>query len=98
MGYLILAVAVGFALWRDASIRDENVIQLNKVNASQCASLRNLYNVIRKSLEDSDKTIDELAYYKTHPEERAQAHARNQSTLMLFRLPPCPPAVQLEER
>lgn len=98
MGYLILAVAVGFALWRDASIRDENVRHLNRVNASQCESLRNLYNVIRKSLEDSDKAIDELAYYKAHPEERAKAHARNQATLMLFRLPPCPPAIRLEER
>lgn len=98
MGYLILAIAVGFALWRDAEIRRENVARINDVNASQCLSLTNLYSVIRKTLEDADKAIDTIDYYEEHPAERARAHERNRATLMLFHQPPCPDAISLEEK
>jgi hypothetical protein len=35
--------------------RVESVRHINMINRAQCASLRNLYAVIRKSLEDGDK-------------------------------------------
>ena len=97
VGYLILSTAVVLAFWRVDQIRSEAITHVNEVNASQCASLRNLYNVIRKSLEDSDKAIDEIAYYKQNPVERARAHERNRATIAAFRLPPCPPAIRIKE-
>lgn len=97
VGYLILAAAVALAFlatWvNDREIehnRLERVRELNQVNRAQCLALQNLYIVIRKTLADADKAIDELAYYRTYPAERLRAHARNQETLKLFRSPPCP--------
>jgi hypothetical protein len=63
---------------------------LNRINAAQCASLANLYSVIRKTLTDADAAIDRISYYKTHPVEREQAHERNRETIDSFRTPPCP--------
>ncbi len=97
IGYLILvaAIAVAFGLqWKqDREVeqnRRERVQQINQINTFQCRSLQNLYLVIRKSLRDSDKAIDELSYYKQFPLERTEAHRRNAETLELFRVPPCP--------
>jgi hypothetical protein len=75
--------------------RIERVQQLNTVNLAQCASLQNLYRVIQKSLRDSDKAIDEIAYYQAFPVERKRAHERNEETIELFRTPPCPPNIVL---
>lgn len=97
IGYVVLSVAVVLAFfftWRnDQEIEDarvERLRQLNEVNAAQCASLRNLYTVIQKSLLDGDKAIDELAYYRQFPDERRRAHLRNRKTMEMFRTPPCP--------
>src|SRR5688500_17210057 len=53
--------------------RVERVRQINKVNVAQCASLRNLYGVIRKTLRDGDEAIDNIQYYRDHPGELAEA-------------------------
>lgn len=98
IGFAILAAAVVLAFfftWMNDRETDRNrrerIQQINLVNTSQCQSLQNLYRVIRKTLQDSDRAIDELAYYRQFPEERRRAHARNAETLELFRVPPCPP-------
>jgi hypothetical protein len=102
IGYLILAGMVLFAFvrdeWRDEEVaehRAEFITQINTINRYQCSSLGNLYRVIHKSLRDSDKAIDEIAYYKEHPLERVRAHERNEATLKLFLVPPCPKDIDL---
>lgn len=75
--------------------RVERVGQLNRVNQAQCKSLRNLYAVIRKTIEDADAVIESSDYYREHPDEAKTAHARNADTLRRFRSPPCPPDVEL---
>lgn len=82
---------------RIEAARVERIQQINAVNQAQCASLRNLYAVIRKSLEDSDAQIDKLAYYREHPGEARDAHRRNQDTIRRFKTPVCPPRVTVEE-
>lgn len=102
VGYLLLTVAVAAAFWatwnndrRFDEERDAHIARLNKVNEAQCASLQNLYAVIRKTLADADKAIDEIAYYRRFPTERRRAHARNAATLERFRTPPCPRNISL---
>lgn len=104
LGYAILtgAVVLAFAAtWHNdkeiEKARDERVGQINRVNRAQCASLRNLYSIIAKSLRDGDDAIDKIAYYRTHQAERAEAHRRNMVTIDRFRLPPCPDDIELEE-
>lgn len=75
--------------------RAESVDQINLVNRAQCASLRNLYAVIRKSLKDGDKELDKIVYYREHPAERARARERTRQTINQFRTPPCPPDVSV---
>lgn len=96
VGYLILTLAVTGAFVRIEQSRTDAVEKVNRINAAQCASLRNLYAVIRKTLEDGDMAIDKIAYYRTHPEEREAAHNRNQATIARFRDPPCPANVTIE--
>ena len=102
-GYLVLAVAVVlafFATWvndrRITEARIERLQQLNEVNKAQCRSLKNLYAVIRKTLKDADKAIDELIYYQVYPKERVRAHQRNRKTLAMFKTPPCPKNFRLQ--
>lgn len=97
IGYLILTVAVAGSFWQIEQNRTAATAQVNEINVAQCASLRNLYAVIRKTLADGDKAIDRIDYYRTHPAERAEAHARNRETISRFREPPCPPNIRLEE-
>jgi len=104
IGYLILSAAIVAALtatwFNDRNLdnnRVERIAQINQINTAPCKSLRNLYIVIRKSIEDGNRAIDEISYYKAHPAERLRAHARNRETLELFRIPPCPKDVRLKE-
>ena len=90
---VILVLLVGLVL-----LNRHHTNTINEVNAAQCSSLVNLYAVIRKSLEDADKAIDELDYYRLHPLERMRAHERNRETLHRFRNPPCPNDIQIGGR
>jgi hypothetical protein len=97
IGFTILALVnmvAFYGVWYNAEkvedARVERIGQLNRINAAQCASLQNLYGVIRTSVANSDAAIDELDYYKQHPLERERAHERNRETLEAFRTPPCP--------
>lgn len=89
-GYLILVVALAFSFRAIEITGREAAEKVNDVNHAQCASLQNLYGVIRKTITDSEMAIDTLDYYKHHPKERAAAHLRNQETLARFKTPPCP--------
>lgn len=71
---------------------------INRINRAQCASLTNLYVVIRKTLADADAAIDEIDYYREHPAERERAHERNRETRERFRKPPCPENTQIGGR
>jgi hypothetical protein len=73
--------------------RIERIDQLNRINKAQCASLRNLYATIAKTISDSDLAIDQIDYYRRHPQERQAAHFRNAETLRMFKQPPCPPEI-----
>ena len=95
IGYLILTGAVAWSFHEVAESRDVAARQVNRINQAQCASLQNLYAVIRKTILDSEMAIDTLAYYQEHPQERAEAHARNQDTLARFKTPPCPPDITI---
>ena len=95
IGYLILACAVIAAFVSIEVARHERVRQLNAINQQQCSSLRNLYVVIQQTLVESDKRIDELDYYRAHPQERRRAHAANQAIIERFRLPPCPARINV---
>ena len=90
LGYLILTAAVAWSFHEVGESREGAARQVNRINQAQCASLQNLYMVIRKTITDSEAAIDELAYYAEHPVERAEAHARNRETLARFKTPPCP--------
>lgn len=83
---------------RIEAARIERVRQINHVNAAQCASLANLYSIIRLTLQQSDKSIDQIVYYQQHPEERVRAHMQNAVTLGKFRTPPCPPDIKLPNK
>lgn len=78
--------------------RLERVRQINHVNQAQCASLANLYSIIRLTLQQSDKSIDQITYYRTHPLERRRAHMQNALTLAKFRTPPCPADITLPNK
>jgi hypothetical protein len=102
IGFCILAFVNAIAFYglyqyddKVERARVERVAQLNKVNIAQCTSLQNLYGVLQKSILESDRAIDQIAYYKTHPVEREQAHERNRETLESFRTPPCPEEIVL---
>jgi len=75
--------------------RAESVRQINMINRAQCASLRNLYAVIRKSLKDGDIELGRITYYREHPAERARARERTRQTISQFRQPSCPPNVSI---
>jgi hypothetical protein len=97
VGYLILTLttaAAFFATWHNEKAiqraRIERIHQLNQINREQCASLSNLYAVIRQTLVESDRRIDTIAYYRSHPAERRRAHRANVAILTKFRTPPCP--------
>jgi predicted HAD superfamily Cof-like phosphohydrolase len=40
-----------------------------------------LCDVLVKIVADGDRSLDGISYYKTHPAELAQAHARNDSVI-----------------
>lgn len=94
-------VALRAALLNDQRIeaaRIERVKQINHVNRAQCASLANLYSIIRLTLQQSDQSIDQITYYRTHPAERERAHIQNAETLAKFRTPPCPRDISLPNK
>ena len=102
VAYLFLVAGIVAAFWsshqndsRVEEARRERVAQINKVNQAQCQSLQNLYEVIRKTVIDSVAIIETTDYYRTHPREKAEALARNRSTLERFRTPPCPADIEL---
>jgi hypothetical protein len=93
IGYLIFAASIAMAFAAIEQSRETAAHQVNRINHAQCASLQNLYAVIRKTITDSERAIDTLDYYKQHPKERADAHMRNRETLQRFKTPPCPPDI-----
>lgn len=104
IGYAFLALGTGAGFFvsydNQGDIEDaraERVRQINGVNAAQCASLRNLYAVIRQTIEASDRNVDTLQYYKEHPDEAELVHEQNARTLAKFREPPCPQQIELTE-
>jgi hypothetical protein len=102
IGYILLAAATAAAFyvtWNNAKAvqraRVERIHQLNMVNAEQCASLRNLYGIIRQTIVESDSRIDAIAYYRAHAAERRAAHRANFAIIARFRRPPCPKKILL---
>lgn len=92
----VVLVGLGYAIWenkatiaRVEAARAERVMQINRINQAQCASLRNLYSNLQLTIEQSDKTIDTLAYYRGNPQEKAAAHRYNRQVIGRFREPPC---------
>lgn len=93
-------VFVSFKASRDSDIRLESarlerLRQVNEINTAQCASLRNIYTLLRSTVEESDRRLDNIQYYRQHPAELADAHATNLAILLRFRTPPCPSDVAI---
>ena len=80
---------------RIEAAREERVQQINRINEAQCDALQQLYRTIRRTLVESDKQIDTIAYYRANPAEAAAVHARNKQILEDFAVPPCPEDIAL---
>lgn len=108
IGYLILVGAVLASLYATKTTRDKQdnaeraariaqASDLDAINKAQCQSIRNLYQVIRKTLKDADDRLDTIDYYKTHRSEARVQHRQNLVTIEKFRNPPCPPDITVQK-
>lgn len=98
IAYLIVVIAgiVGFSIVkslyndiqseRAARARDVDrvLIIADAVNMNQCKEIENLKAAIVLTIEEADRSIDSIDYYRLYPTEAAKAHERNRQAIEKF--------------